>query len=96
MLTPRTLLVTTALALLAGTTACNLNEPSYYPAAAPVEIGGDAMGDPFAVVELPFRAPRDDEQGALREESQRKGFDVHIVPSPPLALKIQAYADNFR
>ena len=26
----------------------------------------------------------------------RKGFDIHVVPSPPVALKLQAYADNFR
>jgi hypothetical protein len=87
VLIPRSLLVTAALAL-AGTTACNLNEPSYYPAPAPVEIGGDAMGDPFAVVELPFRAPRDDEQGALREESQRKGFDVPWLRTDNVAVSV--------
>ena len=26
----------------------------------------------------------------------RKGFDVHVVPAPPVKLKLQAYADNFR
>ena len=26
----------------------------------------------------------------------RKGFDIHIVPAPPVALKLQAYADNFK
>ena len=25
-----------------------------------------------------------------------KGFDVHVVPAPPVVLKLQAYADNFR
>ena len=25
-----------------------------------------------------------------------KGFDIHLVPAPPVALKLQAYADNFR
>ena len=26
----------------------------------------------------------------------KKGLDVHLVPAPPAALKLQAYADNFR
>ena len=26
----------------------------------------------------------------------RKGFTIHLVPAPPVSLKIQAYADNFR
>jgi hypothetical protein len=26
----------------------------------------------------------------------RKGFDIHLVPAPPVALKLQAYADNFK
>ena len=26
----------------------------------------------------------------------KKGFDVHLVPAPPVTLKLQAYADNFR
>ena len=26
----------------------------------------------------------------------RKGLEVHLVPAPPVALKLQAYADNFR
>jgi len=26
----------------------------------------------------------------------KKGFAIHIVPSPPVKLKLQAYADNFK
>ncbi len=26
----------------------------------------------------------------------RKGFAIHLVPAAPVALKLQAYADNFR
>ena len=26
----------------------------------------------------------------------KHGLDYHVVPAPPVALKIQAYADNFR
>lgn len=25
-----------------------------------------------------------------------KGLEVHLIPAPPVALKLQAYADNFR
>ena len=25
-----------------------------------------------------------------------KGLEVHLVPAPPVQLKLQAYADNFR
>jgi hypothetical protein len=28
--------------------------------------------------------------------AEREGFETHVVPAPPVALKIQAYADNFR
>jgi len=27
---------------------------------------------------------------------QKHGLDYHLVPAPPVRLKIQAYADNFR
>lgn len=27
---------------------------------------------------------------------EKRGFDYHIVAAPPVRLKIQAYADNFR
>lgn len=26
----------------------------------------------------------------------KHGFDYHVVPAPPVKLKLQAYADNFR
>lgn len=28
--------------------------------------------------------------------AKAKGLDVHLVPAPPIPLKLQAYADNFR
>ncbi|WP_118857709.1 ETC complex I subunit [Sphingomonas mesophila] len=35
-----------------------------------------------------------------REEAvafaEKKGLEVHLVPAPPVKLKLQAYADNFR
>lgn len=37
---------------------------------------------------------------ATREEAvayaTKKGFDIHVVPAPPVSLKLQAYADNFK
>ena len=37
---------------------------------------------------------------ATRDEAvayaTKKGFDIHVVPSPPVSLKLQAYADNFK
>lgn len=27
---------------------------------------------------------------------EKNGFDYHLVPAPPVKLKLQAYADNFR
>ena len=28
--------------------------------------------------------------------AERKGLEVHLFPAPPVKLKLQAYADNFR
>lgn len=28
--------------------------------------------------------------------ADRRGLDYHLVPAPPVTLKLQAYADNFR
>ncbi|HEY0709229.1 MAG TPA: hypothetical protein VGG33_20635 [Polyangia bacterium] len=70
---PRLLALVVATAL---SSACGMNEPSYYPAPNPVEVGGPAMGDPFATVELPFRPPTAEQQMALGEESERLGFSA--------------------
>ena len=53
--------------------------------------GWNGSGDTKTQVRLSFNSK--DEALAYAE---RKGFEVHIVPSPPVSLKIQAYADNFR
>ena len=37
-----------------------------------------------------------DSKEAAIAYAQRKGLDYHIVPAPPVTLKLQAYADNFR
>jgi hypothetical protein len=90
VLNARTALLTSAATLALLTGACNLNEPSYFPAPAPVEIGagGMAMSDPFAVVDLPFRAPSEEDRAKLREESQMKHFDVPWLRTDNVAVSI--------
>lgn len=53
--------------------------------------GWNGSGDTRTQVRLRF----DSKEEALAY-AQRKGFTVHLVPAPPVTMKIQAYADNFR
>ena len=53
--------------------------------------GWNGSGDTKTQVRLRF----DSKEEALAYAT-RKGFTVHLVPAPPVSLKIQAYADNFR
>jgi hypothetical protein len=53
--------------------------------------GWSGSGDTRTQVRLSF----DTKEEALAYAT-RKGFDVHVVPAPPVKLKLQAYADNFR
>ena len=53
--------------------------------------GWAGSGDTKTQISLTF----DSKEEALAYAAS-KGFDVHVVPAPPVALKIQAYADNFR
>jgi hypothetical protein len=53
--------------------------------------GWNGSGDTKTQVRLKF----DTREEALAY-AERKGFTVHLVPAPPVAMKIQAYADNFR
>lgn len=53
--------------------------------------GWNGSGDTRTQVRLRF----DSKEEALAY-AKRKGFTVHLVPAPPVAMKIQAYADNFR
>ena len=54
-------------------------------------MGWAGSGDTDTQVRLSF---------ATKEEAlayaSRKGLDVHLIASPPVTLKIQGYADNFR
>ena len=53
--------------------------------------GWAGSGDTKTQVRLTF---------ATRDEAvayaTKKGFAIHLVPAPPVKLKLQAYADNFR
>ena len=53
--------------------------------------GWNGSGDTRTQVQLKFNSK--DEALAY---ATRKGLTVHIVPSPPVSLKIQTYAENFR
>ena len=53
--------------------------------------GWAGSGDTRTQVRLTF-ATKDD----AIAYATRKGFDIHLVPAPPVTLKLQAYADNFR
>ena len=53
--------------------------------------GWSGSGDTRTQIRLSF---------ATRDEAiayaNKKGFDIHLVPAPPVKLKLQAYSDNFR
>ena len=53
--------------------------------------GWNGSGDTKTQVRLRFNSKEE----ALAY-AHRKGFQVHLVPAPPVSMKIQAYADNFR
>ena len=53
--------------------------------------GWAGSGDTDTQVRLGF----DSKEEALAY-AEAKGLEVHLVPAPPVALKLQAYADNFR
>ena len=52
--------------------------------------GWNGSGDTKTQVRLSF----DTKEEAVAYAT-KKGFDIHLVPAPPVALKLQAYADNF-
>jgi hypothetical protein len=53
--------------------------------------GWNGSGDTRTQIRLRF-----DTKEAALAYAKRKGLEVHVVPAPPVALKLQAYADNFR
>ena len=53
--------------------------------------GWSGSGDTNTQIRLTF-----DNKDEAIAYATRKGFDIHLVPAPPVALKLQAYANNFR
>jgi hypothetical protein len=53
--------------------------------------GWNGSGDTRPQVRLTFQTKE-----AAIAYSEKHGFEYHIVSVPPVKLKIQAYADNFR
>jgi hypothetical protein len=53
--------------------------------------GWNGSGDTNPQVQLAFPTKE-----AAIAYCGRHGLDYHLVPAPPVRLKIQAYADNFR
>ena len=53
--------------------------------------GWAGSGDTSTQVRLSF-----DSKDEALAYAKRKGLTVHLVPAPPVTLKVQAYADNFR
>ncbi len=53
--------------------------------------GWSGSGDTKTQVRLSF-----DTRDEALAYATRKGFETHVVPAPKVALKLQAYADNFR
>ena len=53
--------------------------------------GWNGSGDTRPQVRLSFKTKED-----AIAYAERHGLDYHLVPAPPVTLKIQAYADNFR
>lgn len=54
-------------------------------------MGWAGSGDTQRQVRLMF-----DSLEAASAYAERQGIDVHVITTPPRAIKIQAYADNFR
>jgi hypothetical protein len=53
--------------------------------------GWAGSGDTKTQVRLSFESKEE----ALAYAAS-KGLEVHLIPAPPVQLKLQAYADNFR
>lgn len=53
--------------------------------------GWAGSGDTKTQVRLAFESKED----ALAY-AERQGFEAHVITAPPVKLKLQSYADNFR
>lgn len=53
--------------------------------------GWNGSGDTNPQVRMTFKT-----KDSAVAYCEKHGFDYHLVPAPPVRLKLQAYADNFR
>lgn len=53
--------------------------------------GWNGSGDTSTQVRMTF-----DSKDAAIAYAERHGLDYHLIAAPPVRLKLQAYADNFR
>ncbi len=65
-------------------------EPAQAKTADPL-MGWAGSGDTQQQISLSF-----DSLAAAQAYAEKKGLDYVVVANPPRALKLQAYADNFR
>ena len=61
------------------------------PVRADPLTGWNGSGDTRTQVRMTFPTKE-----AAIAYSEKHGFAYHLVPAPPVRMKIQAYADNFR
>ena len=76
--------------LALGALACSANEPIYYPAPAPMEVGG-GMDQPNAAsttISLPFRPPSEEELGRMQQESDRRMVGVPWLRAEDVSLSL--------
>ena len=61
------------------------------PVRADPLTGWNGSGDTNTQVRLKFPT-----REAAIAYSEKHGLDYHLIPAPPVRMRIQAYADNFR
>jgi hypothetical protein len=77
--------------VLVAATACEANNPTYFPPMGPLEGGmgmGMMPGAGSSLVTLPFRRPTEEEQAALTAERQRLGQTVPWLRSERVAISV--------
>jgi hypothetical protein len=79
-----------AVMLAFGSVACSANEPFYFPAPAPMEVGG-GMDQPTALsvtIDLPFRRPTEEQLARLQQESDRRMVQVPWLRAEDVSLSL--------
>lgn len=82
-----------ALCALGGLGACGINAPTYFPAAAALEVGADAM-EASGTVALDFRAPTEAEETERSTLSERLGYQVPWLREDDVHVSIRYTVTN--